>query len=105
MPPVTGASLRTVQLGRPGWGRRGYNPPEVDAFVARAADALDALAAGRTPEVTADDVHAVVFTKPSLGRGRGYDEDAVDALLDQVETVLRGGSAVGVELNGHPLTE
>jgi hypothetical protein len=28
-----------------------------------------------------------------------------DALLDQVEALLRGGPAVGVELNGRPLTE
>jgi DivIVA domain-containing protein len=105
MPAVTEASLRSVRLGRPGWGRRGYSPAEVDAFLARVADALDALAAGRTPDVTADDVHTVVFTKPPLTRGRGYDEDAVDALLDQVEALLRGGPAVGVELNGRPLTE
>jgi DivIVA domain-containing protein len=107
MPPVTGAALRAVQLSRPGWGRRGYDVEQVDAFLARAADALDALADGRTPGVTADDVHGVVFTKPGFGRGRGYDEDDVDALLDAVESTLRGGSgARGVpELNGRPLTE
>ena len=101
---MTGSALRAVVLGRPGWGRRGDSPAEVDAFLARAAAALDAVAAGRTPDVTADDVHTVVFTKPPIGR-RGYDEDAVDALLDQVETVLRGGSATGIELNGRPLGE
>jgi DivIVA domain-containing protein len=57
------------------------------------------------PSITADDVHDVVFSKPGLGRGRGYDEDEVDALLEQVETVLRGAPAAGVELNGRPLGE
>ena len=103
-PPLTGAALRTVVLGRPGWGRRGYEPAEVDAFLARVADALDALAGGRTPDVTGEEVHTVVFRKPPVGR-RGYDEDAVDALLDQVESVLRGAPATGIELNGRPLRE
>ena len=60
------------------------------------------MAAGRTPDVTADEVHTVVFRKPPIGQ-RGYDEDAVDDLLDQVETALRGGPAVWIELNGRPL--
>ncbi|MGZ4537611.1 MAG: DivIVA domain-containing protein [Blastococcus sp.] len=107
MPQVTGAALRATRLGRPGWGRRGYDPAQVDAFLARAADALEAPADGRVAGVTADEVCSVVFTKPGLGRGRGYDEDEVDALLDAVEATLRGGSgARGVpELNGRPLTE
>jgi DivIVA domain-containing protein len=77
------------------------------AFLGRAAESLDALADGRVPGLTADDVHSVVFTKPSVGRGRGYDEDEVDALLDAVEATLRGGSGTtGVpELNRRPLTE
>jgi DivIVA domain-containing protein len=103
MPPVTGAAVRAVQLGRPGWGRKGYDVEQVDAFLSRAADALDALADGRVPDLTAVDVHTVVFTKPGLGRGRGYDEDEVDALLDAVATALRGGRGV-TELNGVPLT-
>ena len=105
--PVTGTELRATQLGRPGWGRKGYEPSEVDAFLARAAEALDALADGRDPGLTADDVHAVVFTKPGFGRGKGYDEDEVDALLDDVESTLRGGTGSGPgvpELNGVPLT-
>jgi DivIVA domain-containing protein len=105
MPPVTGAALRAARLGRPGWGRRGYDIEQVDAFLSQAAAALDALADGRTPGVTADDVHVVVFTKPGLGRGRGYDEDEVDTLLDAVESALRGdpGPRGVPELNGHPL--
>ena len=101
--PVTGAALRSAQLGRPGWGRRGYDIEQVDSFLARAADALDALAGGYTPGVTADEVHSVVFTKPGLGRGKGYDEDQVDALLDAVEATLRGTSATVIELNGRPM--
>jgi DivIVA domain-containing protein len=106
MPPITGATLRAVQLGRPGWGRKGYDIEQVDAFLSRAADALDALAGGRIPGVTADDVHQVVFAKPGLGRGRGYDEDQVDTLLDAVEAALRGdpGASAVPELNGRPLT-
>jgi DivIVA domain-containing protein len=99
-------SLRKLRPG-PGTGpevRPVTRSEELEAAFL-AADALDALAAGGTPDVTADEVHHVVFSKPGLGRGRGYDEDEVDALLDQVETVLRGGAAVGVELNGRPLTE
>ncbi len=108
MPAVTGAALRATRLGRPGWGRRGYDIAQVDAFLARAADALDALAAGGVPDVTPDDVRAAVFAKPGLGRGRGYDEDEVDALLDAVEATLRGGprdGRGGILLNGRPLGE
>ena len=90
MPPITAAALRAVQLGRPPWGKRGYDPGSVDAFLTQAADALEALAAGRRPALTADEVHQVVFRKPPLGRGRGYDEDQVDELLDAVERALRG---------------
>jgi hypothetical protein len=46
----------------------------------------------RRPELTADDVHGVVVSKPGLGRGRGYEEDAP-----------RGVPATGIELNGRPL--
>jgi DivIVA domain-containing protein len=101
-------SLRKLGPGpgtRPEVRQRVTLPDDMEPpFLARAADALDARAAGRMPDVTADDVHTVVFTKPPLTRGRGYDEDAVDALLHEVEAVLRGGPAVGVEQNGRPLT-
>ena len=107
MPELTGAALRAAQFRRPGLGRRGYDPEQVDAFLARAAEALDALAQGRAPAVTADDVHSVIFPKPGFGRGRGYDEDQVDAFLDAVEAALRGDPDVGgvIELNGRPLGE
>ncbi|MQA32473.1 DivIVA domain-containing protein [Modestobacter roseus] len=101
---MTGAELRAVELRRPGWGRKGYRTEEVDEFLTRAAEALDALGAGRRPGLSPEDVHDVVFRKPPFGRGRGYDEDQVDDLLDRVEAALRGGRpAGGIELNGRPL--
>jgi DivIVA domain-containing protein len=36
-----------------------------------------------------DDVHGVVFVRAPIG-GRGYDEAAVDALLERLEATLRG---------------
>ena len=103
MARLTGAELRATTIGRPPLGRRGYRPEEVDDFLARAADALDARAAGRVPALSADDVHAVVFSKPGFRAGRGYDEDQVDDLLEAVEATLRGTATQGIELNGQPL--
>ena len=109
MPGITGAEVRAVELRRPGWGKRGYAPAEVDALLARAAEALEALAAGRTPTMTADDVHSAVFRKPPFGAGRGYDEDQVDELLDAIEHALRAGpgwpTSDTVMLNGRPIDE
>jgi DivIVA domain-containing protein len=109
MPGITAAEVRAVQLRRPPWGKRGYAPAEVDAFLVRAADALEALAAGRTAAVTADEVHRVVFRKPPFGAGRGYDEDSVDQLLDSIEHTLRAGPGQPkpdtVMLNGRPIDE
>ncbi|MDT0276239.1 DivIVA domain-containing protein [Blastococcus goldschmidtiae] len=85
--------LRAVQLGRPGWGRKGYSIVEVDAFLARALDALTALALRRAPQLTADEVQKVRFRKEPFGRGRGHDEDQVDALLDRLELTLRTATA------------
>ena len=39
--------------------------------------------------LTPADVHNVVFKKPPIGK-RGYDEDDVDAFLDEVERELAG---------------
>jgi DivIVA domain-containing protein len=109
MRPVTAAELRSIELRRPGWGKKGYAPAEAEAFLARAADALDAVAAERTPELTADQVRQVVFRKPPFGRGRGYDEDQVDDVLDAIEHALRSGPAwpgTGtIELNGRPVEQ
>ena len=90
--PITADELRAVQLGRPGWGRKGYRSADVDDFLARAADALTALALRRPPSLTPDEVHDVVFRKPPLGRDRGYEEDQVDELLDRIEAALRAGT-------------
>ena len=95
MTELTAAALRAPRFGAPGWGKRGYDRAEVDAFLARVATALDAVAAGRMPAVTADQVHSVVFAKPGFGRGRGYDEDEVDRLLESVEGALRTRSGRG----------
>lgn len=91
--PITADELRAVELGRPAWGKRGYSVEDVDTFLARAADALTALTLRRAPQLTADEVHDVVFRKPPMGRGRGYDEDQVDDLLDRIERALRAANA------------
>lgn len=89
MAGITADELRAVHLGRPPWRRRGYARDEVDGFLARAAEALTALAFRRRPRLTPDEVHDVVFRKAPLGRGRGYDEDQVDELLDRIEQTFR----------------
>jgi DivIVA domain-containing protein len=106
---ISAAEVCSVQPRRGPWGMRGYAPAEVDAFLVRAADALAALEGGPTATVTADEVHHVVFRKPSFGAGRGYAEDAVDELLDRIEHTLRAGRAWptsdAVMLNGRPIDE
>jgi DivIVA domain-containing protein len=82
-----------VQLGRPGWGKKGYSTGEVDAFLGRAHEALTALALRRPPQLTADEVRSAVFRTAGFGKGRGYDEDQVDDLLDRLEQTLRATSA------------
>src|SRR5262245_56706043 len=42
---------------------------------------------GVSMPLTPADVHNVAFKKPSIGK-RGYDEDEVDAFLDEVEREL-----------------
>jgi DivIVA domain-containing protein len=43
--------------------------------------------------MTPDDVHNARFRKPPIGM-RGYDEEAVDDLLDRIEASLRGDLAI-----------
>ncbi|SDP47197.1 DivIVA domain-containing protein [Klenkia soli] len=103
MARLTGDDVRAVAFGQPGWGKRGYAPDEVDAFLDRAAAALDALAAGHPPGMDAADVQQVVFRKPPIGK-RGYAEAAVDDFLDQLAASMPGaGGTTGIELNGAPL--
>lgn len=44
------------------------------------------------PDLTADDVHNVAFSKPPIGK-RGYNEDEVDAFLERIEQRLRNPHA------------
>lgn len=101
---MTGDDVRAVTFGRPGFGKRGYAPAEVDDFLDRAAAELDARAAGRPGSMGPEDVRQVVFRKPPVGK-RGYAEDQVDDFLDRLEAALGGaaGPGPGIELNGRPL--
>ena len=90
-----GSGLRAVRVGRPA-AARGYDPD-------RSTPSWPARRMPSTPtggrRAIADEVHRSL-RKPGLGRGRGYDEDEVDTLLDAVEATLRGGSGargVGAE--------
>jgi len=83
---ITAADVRSVQFGKPPFGRRGYDEIEVDDFLGKVTEAL--TQSRGTPAVDAEEVHQVAFRKPRIG-SRGYDEDEVDAFLDLVEVELR----------------
>jgi DivIVA domain-containing protein len=83
---IKASDVRSVQFGKPPFGRRGYDEIEVDEFLRRVTDAL-AQTRG-LPQLEAEEVHQVAFRKPRIG-SRGYDEDEVDAFLDLVEVELR----------------
>jgi DivIVA domain-containing protein len=83
VPPTglrTGEDLLDVKLSK---ASNGYDRVEVDAFLARAASALD----GRT-RMTASEVRNTRFSTTS-GLRRGYRVQAVDDLLDTLEQELR----------------
>ena len=83
VPPTTlqtGDALLAVKLPR---SPNGYDRGEVDAFLGRAAAALDGR--GR---MTSSEVRHTRFTTTS-GLRRGYQVRAVDALLDELEQELR----------------
>jgi len=83
VPPTglrTGADLLAVKLRK---ASNGYDRVEVDAFLARAATALD----GAT-RMTVSEVRNTRFSTTS-GLRRGYQVQAVDALLDELEQELR----------------
>ena len=77
---ITAAELRGTPLPVHRSGD-GYDAAEVDAFLARAAEALE-----DDGSLTLDDVHAALFTTV---RRRGYDVDVVDDLLDRLADALR----------------
>jgi DivIVA domain-containing protein len=76
----TGADLRAVRLPK---GLRGYDAREVDAFLGRASSTLD----GRGG-MTSFEVRSTRFA-PAPGMRLGYQMDAVDALLDELDQELR----------------
>jgi DivIVA domain-containing protein len=83
---IKASDVRSVQFGKPPFGRRGYDEIEVDDFLRKVTDAL-AQTRG-LPQLDPEEVHQVAFRKPRIG-SRGYDEDEVDAFLDLVEAELR----------------
>lgn len=83
---ITASDVRSVQFGKPPFGRRGYDEIEVDDFLRKVTEALSQTRGA--PALEAEEVHQVAFRKPRIG-SRGYDEDEVDAFLDLVEAELR----------------
>jgi DivIVA domain-containing protein len=67
--------------------KEGYDPAEVDGFVARVRDWLAGDRRGLAEVVGADDVRARSFTLRRLRET--YDKDEVDAFLAALETELR----------------
>lgn len=67
----------------------GYASDEVDAFVERAARALEDRGRGVVPELTPHEVRTVRFRSAGW-RAERYDHETVDALLDRVEAALAG---------------
>lgn len=82
--PLSGAALRARVAAVPRTKfREGYDIDQVDAFVERAAAALDGTGALVAPA----DVLNARFKATKFAEG--YDQDAVDDLLDQVVLSLR----------------
>jgi DivIVA domain-containing protein len=84
VPPTglaTGDDLYARKLPKSGTG---YDRAEVDAFVARAAANLDGRGA-----MTSTEVRNTRFSTTSGLLGKGYQVQAVDALLDDLEQELR----------------
>ncbi|GLZ34500.1 hypothetical protein Lesp02_66870 [Lentzea sp. NBRC 105346] len=84
VPPTgleNGEKLLAVKLPR---ASNGYDRGEVDAFLARAAANLDGRGA-----MTANEVRNSRFSTTSGLLNRGYQVQAVDALLDDIEQELR----------------
>ena len=86
MAPLPAAELRAVRLTTTKF-REGYDQEQVDAFIARAATALDEHRRGIVPSLTADDVENAKFAATKFREG--YDQDETDDLLDRVIRTLR----------------
>jgi DivIVA domain-containing protein len=71
-----------VEFGTSPIGKRGYAKGEVDEFVRRIAKTF-----ADQDDLTAAEVHHVMFSKPLISK-RGYDEREVDDFLDAVENEL-----------------
>ncbi|MGW6444616.1 DivIVA domain-containing protein [Lentzea sp. NPDC055074] len=84
VPPTglnTGADLHARKLTKAGTG---YDRAEVDAFILRAAANLDGRGA-----MTSTEVRNTRFSTTSGLLGKGYQVQAVDTLLDDLEQELR----------------
>ena len=84
VPPTglaTGEDLYARKLPKSGTG---YDRVEVDAFLVRAAANLDVRGA-----MTSTEIRNTRFSTTSGLLGRGYQMQAVDALLDDLEQELR----------------
>ena len=86
MAPLPGDELRAVRL-TPTKFREGYDMAQVDAFLDRAAAALDEHQRGQVPSLSPDDVENVKFAATKFREG--YDQDETDDLLDRVIRTLR----------------
>lgn len=86
-----GLDAATLRASVPAPARRGpgYVVEEVDAFVERAARALEDRRQGVVPELTAHEVRTVRFHAAGW-RGERYPYAEVDALLDRVVAALSG---------------
>jgi DivIVA domain-containing protein len=83
---LTPSDVRRVRFRAATPDTRGYDEPEVDAFLERVANTLDGK-----DRLTAQDVRAPRLTAGKRRRG-GYRADDVDAFLDEVALALEQGS-------------
>lgn len=79
---MTPEEVGEICFGKPGFGKRGYNEDEVDAFLDLIAGALSGKNA-----LTPDDIHDVEFSRPARGM-RAYNQAQVDSFLDDAEEAL-----------------
>ncbi|MDN3496221.1 DivIVA domain-containing protein [Planococcus sp. APC 4015] len=67
-----------------------YAAAEVDALLARCAEALEATERGDAPTIDPDEIVVAQFRYTRIGAG--YDPDEVDDYLDQVVVTLRASA-------------